>query len=105
MTKAYEEELKQKRDEILKKMKRLADPNCLKCFGKGVITKIVGQHKNTRREVLSACICYSKNMSLLDDIKKGKIKYPEDWELKDRVINVKRGERVDVSKNYVKATT
>jgi len=88
MTKAYEDNLKQKRDEILKKCKRLAKPNCKWCHGEGVITQVVGQRKNIRRDILKTCVCVTKNLSLLDDIKKGKIKYPEDWELKDRVVNV-----------------
>lgn len=88
MTKAYEEELKQKRDEILKKCKRFAKPNCKWCHGKGVITQVIGQKENVRRDILKTCLCVTKNLSLLDDIKKGKIKYPKDWNLKDRVVNV-----------------
>ena len=88
MTKAYEDDLKQKRDEILRKCKRFAKQNCKHCYGDGIITVVVGQRKNIRRDILKTCTCVTKNMSLLDDIKKGKIKYPEDWELKDRVVNV-----------------
>ena len=90
LTKAYEEELKQKRDKILKKLKRFANLDCSDCLGKGFLTYILGQRKHERREILRTCSCVTKNLNRLDDIKKGKIKYPEDWEYKDRVIDAKK---------------
>ena len=92
MSKAYEEELLKKREELLRKVKRLSDPDCKHCCGKGILTFVVGQIAHLRRDIIRTCKCVHKNLSRLDDIKKGRFKDAKDWELKDRVINVKRKE-------------